>query len=417
MSYSEQLLEAIQNHDFSENNILLKNALNHDSDEILSSLAENLLDLGFSDMAKKVYLYLINQNPKEDLFKVFLAEILLNDGREDDGLTLLYNISKNSNAYVESLLAQADYYQSTGLIETAKEKLLKAKIVAPEEDAVNFGIAELAYLSGDYQEALSNYESLAKHSDSFGEIILSQRIAACLAQMGEYEQAAEIIISNRADILSIDSQYEAGLILLSAGKNKEAIDYLRQVIEIQPDYVNAYPLLAQAYANNNENELVLQTAQTGLSYNEFDETLYDFAAKAASNLNELDKAESFLKQGLKQASESSNLLIQLSNLYILEKEDVKNLNLFKKLDDDQIEPQAHWNIAVSNQRLENYDDAKSEYLLAYPSFQNNIEFLKQMISFFNEISEFDTAKMLIEKYLEIIPEDDEMQALLDDLNN
>ena len=52
MTYSEQLLDAIQNHDFSDNHILLKKALENDDPEVLASLAENLTDLGFTDLSK-----------------------------------------------------------------------------------------------------------------------------------------------------------------------------------------------------------------------------------------------------------------------------------------------------------------------------------------------------------------------------
>jgi tetratricopeptide (TPR) repeat protein len=140
MTYSEQLLDAIQGHRFSESRALLKQALEKDDPEILASLAENLTDLGFTDLAKEVYRSLIAQFPDEDLFKVYLAEILLNDGQEDDGLSLLYNVAPESDAYLESLLVQADYYQSEGLlIETARAKMKQARAaLAPEEDAIEF---------------------------------------------------------------------------------------------------------------------------------------------------------------------------------------------------------------------------------------------------------------------------------------
>lgn len=99
MSYSEQLLDSIQNHDFSQSKHLLKNALDNDDPEILASLAENLTGLGFTDLAKEVYRALISQFPHEDLFKVYLAEILLNDGEEDDGLSLLYSVPEGSSAF------------------------------------------------------------------------------------------------------------------------------------------------------------------------------------------------------------------------------------------------------------------------------------------------------------------------------
>ena len=417
MSYSEQLLDAIQNHNFSETNILLKNALDNDEPEILASLADNLTDMGFSDMAKEIYQALIAKFPQEDLFKVYLAEILINDGQEDDGLTLLYNIKPTSDAYLESLLAQADYYQSNGFIETARQKLLTAKNMAPEEDAITFGLAELDYLSGDYEEALKYYRELFKHQKTFGEVMLSQRIAECLAKLGDYEEAAKIIKDNSNDLLTIDALYEAGLILLSANDNKGAIEYLDQVIETQPDYVNAYPLLARAYSNEDNNEEVLRTAQTGLSYNDYDEILYSLGAKAAANLNETEEAERLLKKGLKHAPENSDLRLELSNLYLHQNQEEENIDLFKDLDENQIEPQGHWNLALSYQRLEDYDKAKAEFLSAYPSFQQNPDFLKQMLTFFREMADWPTVKAILEKYLKIVPEDSEMQSLYEELQS
>ena len=415
MSYSEQLLDAIQNHNFSETNILLKNALDNDNPEILASLADNLTDMGFSDMAKEVYQALIAKFPREDLFKVYLAEILINDGQEDDGLTLLYNVKPESDAYLESLLAQADYYQSNGLVETARQKLLTAKNIAPDEDAITFGLAELDYLSGNYEEALKYYRELFKTEKTFGEVMLSQRIAECLAKLGDYEEAARVIKENSNDLLTIDSLYEAGLILLSANDNKGAIDYLDQVIETQPDYVNAYPLLARAYSKEDDNEEVLRTAQTGLSYNDYDETLYSLGAKAAANLNEIDEAERLLKKGLEHAPENSDLRLELSNLYLHQNQEQENIDLFSGMDEDQIEPQAHWNLALSYQRLEDYDKAKSEFLSAYPSFQENPDFLKQMLTFFREMADWTTVKAILERYLQIVPEDSEMQSLYEEL--
>ena len=160
MSYSEELLDSIQKQDFSKEKILLKKALDEDEPEILASLAENLTGLGFTDIAKEVYRSLIARFPKEDLFKIYLAEILLNDGKDDDGLSLLYAIPEDSSAYLDSLLVQADYYQTNGLLETAYSKLLKAAKVAPEEDVVKFGLAELDYLSGRYEQALDLYQDL-----------------------------------------------------------------------------------------------------------------------------------------------------------------------------------------------------------------------------------------------------------------
>lgn len=415
MSYSEQLLDSIQNHDFSQSKHLLKEALNNDDPEILASLAENLTGLGFTDLAKEVYRALIAKFPKEDLFKVYLAEILLNDGDEDDGLSLLYSVSHDSSAYLDSLLVQADYYQTSGLIETAKDKLLQALKIAPEEDAVKFGLAELDYLSGDYEQALALYKDLVQRQETFGEVNLNQRLFATNAKMGNYEQAAEIIRKRSDSIFDIDSKYEAGLVMLSVGDDDKAIKFLDEVIEQSPDYVNAYPLLAQAYEHKHDNEQVLRTAQAGLAYNELDETLYSLGARAAANLNEMDTARDLLEKGLKIAPDNSDLRMQLSNLYLHMHQDSSNIALFKDLDNENIEPQAHWNMALSYERLDNSEKAQSEFLLAYPDFKENPDFLRQMIMFFNAQNNSDITKQLLERYLKLVPEDDEMQDLYNNL--
>lgn len=412
MTYSEQLLDAIEKHDFSQDKILLKKALDHDQPEILASLAENLTDYGFTDLSKDVYRALIAKFPNEDLFKVYLAEILLNDGQDNDGLSLLYNISPNSDAYLESLLVQADYYQTNGLFETAKDKLLQALKLAPEEDAIKFGLAELEFNSGQYEEALAHYKDLIKRQDTFGEVNLIQRLFQTEAKLGQYEEASQVIKKHSNAILDIDSKYQAGLVMLSVGDDDQAIKYLDEVIDQSPDYVNAYPLLAQAYQHKHDDDQVLRSAQAGLAYNELDETLYSMGAMAAANLQDFKTAEDLLQKGLEIAPDNSDLRLQLSNLYLHERKYKENNALFEELDDDSIEPQAHWNLAVSYENLDESDKAKSEFLLAYPEFQKNPDFLKQMIYFFNtEPNSSEIVKQLLDKYLAIVPSDEEMQDL------
>ncbi|WP_240404067.1 tetratricopeptide repeat protein [Lactobacillus jensenii] len=415
MSYSEQLLDAIEKHDFSQNNILLKKALDSDSSELLAALAENLTDMGFSDMAKDVYRALIAKNPEEDLFKVYLAEILLNDGQDDDALSLLYSIDENSDSYLESLLVQADYYQLLGLLETAQAKLQEAHELAPKEDAIIFGLAELAYSTGKNELALHYYQDLATRQKHFGEINLRERIFASLAKLGRYEEASEIIKQYGQDFIDIDTRYEAGLVLLSTKDYKKAIEYLTGVLEQANDYVNAYPLLAQAYEANGDNEKALETAQTGLTYNEYDETLYALIGRVAANSTKYELAVDMLKKGLTFAPENMDLRVQLSNLYLYLKKDEENLHLFQEIDDENLEPQARWNIAVSLYHLEKYQESRKEFLLAYPNLQNNAEFLKDMIRLFNIDGERGVLKDLLQKYLKLIPDDEEMLDLYDEL--
>ena len=416
MSYSEKLLDAIERQDFSQEKSLLQKALDNDEPEILASLAENLVGLGFTDLAKEIYRSLIARFPKEDLFKIYLAEILLNDGQDDDGLTLLYSVTPDSSAYLDSLLVQADYYQTNGLLETAYKKLLEAEKIAPNEDVVKFGMAELDYLSGHYEQALSRYRDLLKRHQTFSEINLNDRLFQTLAKLGRYEEAGEVIAKNGNDILDIDSKYQAALVMLTLHKDDQAIKYLNEVIDQSPDYVNAYRLLTTAYEHKNDSEQELRSAQLGIAYNELDPVLYQKGAQAAVRLNDLDTARNLLQKGIKKLPENFDLRLQLSNLYVRENDNEANIALFAKVDDEDLEPQVHWNLALSYQNLDQSAKAKSEFLLAYPEFKNNSAFLKQMLLFFNtEPNSQNIVKELLEAYLKLEPEDTEMQEMYDEL--
>lgn len=416
MSYSEKLLDAIERQDFSQEKLLLQKALDKDEPEILASLAENLVGLGFTDLAKEIYRSLIARFPKDDLFKIYLAEILLNDGQDDDGLTLLYNVTPGSSAYLDSLLVQADYYQTNGLLETAYQKLLEAEKIAPDEDVVKFGLAELDYLSGHYKQALSRYQNLLKRHKTFSEVNLNDRLFQTLAKLGRYEEAGEVIAKNGNDILDIDSKYQAALVMLTLHRDDQAIKYLNEVIDQSPDYVNAHRLLTTAYEHKNDNEQELRSAQLGIAYNELDPVLYQKGAQAAVRLNDLDTARNLLQKGIKKLPENFDLRLQLSNLYVRENDNEANIALFAQVDDEDLEPQVHWNLALSYQNLDQSAKAKSEFLLAYPEFKNNSAFLKQMLLFFNtEPNSQDIVRELLEAYLKLEPEDTEMQEMSDEL--
>ena len=93
---------------------------------------------------------------------------------------------------------------------------------------------------------------------------------------------------------------------------------------------------------------------------------------------------------------------------------------YSKLDSSKIEKIVnkkipHWNMALSYERLDNSEKAQSEFLLAYPDFKENPDFLRQMILFFNAQNNTDITKQLLEKYLKLVPEDVEMQDLYNNL--
>ncbi|WP_252897723.1 tetratricopeptide repeat protein [Amylolactobacillus amylophilus] len=242
MSYAEDALQQIEQNKFTDLKKTIDLSLKNDEPEVIASLAEELTAYGFSDYAKDIYRQLIADFPQEDIFKVYLAEILVNEDQIYAGLQLLYEINPASTAYVQSLLVQADYYQSEGLVEAAEQKLLEATRLAPDEEVVWFALAELFYAIGNYNNALEYYQKLIRENiRELSGVDINRRLANTWAHIGEFERASDLIAQSNTDELDINAQYEGGLIFLQADRIKEAIEAFNSVIEVQPDYVNVYP--------------------------------------------------------------------------------------------------------------------------------------------------------------------------------
>ncbi|APT19172.1 TPR repeat-containing protein [Amylolactobacillus amylotrophicus DSM 20534] len=417
MSYAEDALQQIEQNKFTDLKKTIDLSLKNDEPEVIASLAEELTAYGFSDYAKDIYRQLIADFPQEDIFKVYLAEILVNEDQIYAGLQLLYEINPASTAYVQSLLVQADYYQSEGLVEAAEQKLLEATRLAPDEEVVWFALAELFYAIGNYNNALEYYQKLIRENiRELSGVDINRRLANTWAHIGEFERASDLIAQSNTDELDINAQYEGGLIFLQADRIKEAIEAFNSVIEVQPDYVNVYPNLALAYQQEHDNDNVLATAQIGLSYNKFDEVLYDLGSKAAANLQDYQTAIKLLEDGLAVNPDNSSLRLSLSNLYLQQGEHEKNIGLFEEIADEEIEDQAHWNLAVSYDSLDELEKARPQYLLAYRSFNDNTDFLLQVIHLFQELGDTTSLKLALNSYLKLQPEDFEMQELLQSLD-
>ena len=80
---------------------------------------------------------------------------------------------------------------------------------------------------------------------------------------------------------------------------------------------------------------------------------------------------------------------------------------------DEVDPQLDWNLAVSYQALEKYDLAERFYQAAMPSYNENVDFLKNLISFYQETGQRDLMIDEMEHYIRLNPADTEMQERLD----
>ena len=83
MTYSEQMLDHIEEGTMDQAQKDFAWALRKDDDDTLYSLAEELYALGLTNQAQRTYLKLLDRYPQEDELRTALAEIAIDNGDND----------------------------------------------------------------------------------------------------------------------------------------------------------------------------------------------------------------------------------------------------------------------------------------------------------------------------------------------
>ncbi|MFL2029334.1 tetratricopeptide repeat protein [Loigolactobacillus zhaoyuanensis] len=416
MSYAKQMLDDLQAGRLEEAKTAFNHALRRDDDETLYSLAEDLYASGFLRQARRTYLQLLKKYPTEDELRTTLADIAISDGKTDEALTYLQEVKPESPAYAESLLVSADLYQQQGLYEVSEQKLLTARRLFPDEPIISFALAEFYFDSGEFQKAIVHYEALvATGETTIAQVNLYQRLGVAYANSGEFEQARDYLAQITEAEMDSNTLFQSGFIALQLKDYTRAIDSFERVVEQDAQYSSVYPYYAEALEADQQLPAALRVVQAGLAVDQYNEVLFDKGAHLALRLEDDATAEQYLQQLLTIDPENMQALIELSNLYVKSARHEENYNLLESaLQQGDVDPQAYWNFARSAAELDHAAIARENYLLAYPTFKNEANFLKEIINFFRSMGLRAETLAALQRYVKIVPTDDEMAYLLDD---
>ena len=233
MNNSEKMLYALEQQDLERSEKYFRRALREDDGETLFDLGNYLESIGFYPQAKEIYLQLVDDFPELSLN---LAQIANEDGDVEEAFAYLENIREGSPYYLESLVVKADLYQSEGLADVAREKLLEATELS-DEPILIFGLAELDMELGYFQEAIQGYAQLDNRAMyELTGVSTYQRIGLAYASLGKFEVAVEFL--EKAVELEYDDQtvYELATLLFDQGEHQKANLYFKQLDAINPDF-------------------------------------------------------------------------------------------------------------------------------------------------------------------------------------
>lgn len=416
-SYAEQMLDALERGQLDTAQQFFDQSLRQDSDELVYSLAEELYALGFLDESRRAYQQLLAKYPEEDELRTALADIAIEDGDIDDAQNYLAQIQPDSDSYLRALLVKADIYQSEGLNEAAEHSLLQAEKLAPDEDIIQFALAEFYFANQAYQKAISRYRALLlKGKREMSRVDLVARIGVAYAQIGQYDHAIGYLEQIKPELMTLDTRFQLAILYQETHRENEAIRLFNDILDVDPKYTSVYPLLGQAYTQVHQLEDAYRTYQAGLAQDETNVLLYRLAGQAAEKLGDTAAAEAYYLKGLAVDESDVATLIALTDLlFAQQRYDDVIARLTAAMQEDVVDPQFYWSLARAYQAIGETEKAAENWETAAPLFQDNSAFLRDLVDWYHEQGQPETEIKALKQYLFLAPDDMDMQMRLEDL--
>ena len=409
MNNSQQMLQALEEQDLTKAEHYFVKALENDPNDLLYELATYLEGIGFYPQAKEIYLKIVENFPEVNLN---LAAIASEDGQIEEAFAYLEEIQADSDWYVSALALKADLYQMEGLTDVAREKLLEA-LTYSEDPLLILGLAELDSELENYQEAIQGYAQLDNRTiyEQTG-ISTYQRIGFAYAQLGKFETATEFL--EKALELEYDdlTAFELASLYFDQEEYQKAVLYFKQLDTISPDFEGYEYGYSQALHKEHQVQEALRIAKQGLEKNPFETRLLLAASQFSYELHDTSGAENYLLAAKEDAEDTEEILLRLATIY-LEQERYEDI-----LDLQSEEPEnllTKWMIARSYQEMDDLDTAYEHYQELAGDLKDNPEFLEHYIYLLRELGYFEEAKVNAQSYLKLVPDDVQMQELIERL--
>ncbi|MEJ1299153.1 tetratricopeptide repeat protein [Latilactobacillus sakei] len=232
---------------------------------------------------------------------------------------------------------------------------------------------------------------------------------------GAFEEALQIYEIMTVEFLTEDDQFQMGFLYLQIKDYQKAIEILTKLQLADPQYTSLYVYLATAQEAQNELQEALTTVQTGIGYDMYSEVLYQKGSDLALQLGDDQVAEQMLNKALEINPDNMGEISALSQVYRRQNRHAENVAFVQEaIANHKPTAELYWSLAQSQFALEAFDDARENYLLAYPELKDNPEFLHDLILFFQEMAQVPELLAALKQYLQLVPNDLDMQTLYDD---
>ncbi|TDL97814.1 tetratricopeptide repeat protein [Macrococcus brunensis] len=358
-------------------------ALGSDDHDALFILGETLYQYGLVPQGLKVFEQLYLLYPDEQELLVYYIEGLVDENDLDKALTVLHQ----SPLTTERLLLEADLYQQQDMLEVALQKLRQAEELAPDDLIVSFALGELLYYDGEYLQAARRYEQLLSAGEThINRVNLTSRLADCMLQAGNYEDAESYYQSLNEEDMTSDDFFKKALALEKNDHLQDAVQELTTLIDKDPDYMQAYLVLVNLLEAERRYDEAILVGKKGLLINEFFKELMVDTARIMLRQKDTE-GEQLLIQALTIDPSYTEASLLLADYYKEEEKFEEMIQLFSMIDEEEMDPVVKWTLAYSYQQLERYKEAQHFFEDVYPDLQENIDYLNEYYSYLLEIGQ------------------------------
>ncbi len=396
----EQIRKNLETGEFEKAHKQIKDMQQSENENDIFMLAEELMHLGFLDEAKGLFWELHKRFPKEGIILINLAEILIEQGDEEEAVLLLEKIDKQDETFVTSLLLLADCYETFDMPEVSEAKLILANEMIPEEPIIQFALGEIFFLHGNYADALSQYQKIK--TPEIDGIAVVGRIAEVLTAVGRFEDSLDYYKQAGRSNHEDNFLFQYGIAAYHANELEIAHRKFTEVITQDSDYAAAHFYLAKIAEQTNELETAMEHLKKAIAIDNTKKENFHLQATLFLKIGQVEEAVEALQTAIALDPNYLEATIVLAKLHVQLEDFEAALHLIEvaKAENDD-DPQFNWILASVHAGQENYHVAKKHFREAYPFYTENIEFLEEFGQFMLEEGELAEARqafaILIEK--------------------
>lgn len=396
ISYAQLAAEAIEDNLIEEATHYITLSLEQDEVTVKNDLGDYLFTKGFLEEAKRVFLHLVQMHETNEANILRLAEIYIEEGNDDDALDQLLSLAPSSPYYLESLMIQADLYQTQGLYEVSEQKLQEAYQMASDEPVILFALAELHFEQGNYTAAIREYkELLSQGITELVDVSILSRMAEATSLIGNWEEAVSLYKQLVLEQETTENNYQLAFTYFQLEEFDQTIDYLKKAEALDPSYTTMYPLLVESYLKKGLIAQAKDALERGLAYDQTNAHLFLSGANVFKEEGDLERASELLEKGLALDPEQ---IEKLDLADIMEQQsDVEKALAVLGNDADESDPLVLWKRAGYKEEMEEFAEAGKDYKKASVFLLGNEQFVKDYILFLRDEGEWTAAKEYLEQ--------------------